>query len=218
MEVTAEENSTTTKAKIISFLKEFGEATVLDLAEYLSLTQMAIRKHLNSLSIQGLISTKKINNRVGRPKIIYSMFKNPNEKTDGQQFAVELLDAVKESYGDNVVIDLISKRNNKFLERNRDRLVSKTTIEKIYETAKIFNENGYDTDVEEDHLNQKILIKHKICPFPEIASKHAFLCVSETGMLESFIGTKIERICHLCAGDKCCIYEVQTESNTKQRN
>lgn len=210
MEVTAQESSTTTKAKILGYLKEFGDATVIGLAEYLKLTPMAVRKHLNSLSIQGIVRTKNLNKRVGRPVILYYLKNEEIKETD--LFAVGILDTVKENYGESVVVDLVSKRNNKFFEKYKYRLLNKTFYERIYETAKIFNENGFDTLVEEDKVNNKIFIRHKTCPLLNIANKHPVLCSSEKDILESFIEAKVSRVCYFCDGGQYCAYEVLSKT------
>ena len=204
MEVTAKELENTVKAKIVSYLKEYGEASVEALSGFLKLTPMAVRKHLNSLCIQGIITTKKLNKRVGRPIIIYFI----HTKGQTHDFSEELLDAVKENYGNEVVIDLISKRSKKFYEKYKNRFLNKTLLEKIYETAEVFKENGFDTEIEEDKINRKIILKHKTCPILNTATKHDSICLFETESIETFIGVRVTRVCHFCSGGQACAYEI----------
>ncbi len=203
METTAKENENTTKAKILAYLKEYGEASVELLSGFLKITQMAVRKHLNSLSIQGVIATRKLNKRIGRPSILYMLKVNNDEP-----LALELLNVVNEAYGNSAVINIISKRNQRFYEKYKLRFLNKMLPERISETVKVFNENGYDTEIIEDKNNKKITLKHNLCPNLKVAEQHQAFCAFETEVLETFLDTKVNRVCHFCSGDKYCAYEI----------
>ena len=204
MEDLAQELEITTKSKIVSYIKQFGEATVPMLAEFLKLSHMAVRKHLNSLTIQEILTTRTISKRVGRPQIAYLI--NTTDVQDSA-LAVELLDSIKENLGESVVIDLMAKRTNNFYEKYKNRFENKTIKEKALEASRVFNENGFETEIEEVLEFKKIILKYKYCPYLNVAVKHPSLCIFEIETLEKFIGVKVNRICHLCSGGESCSYE-----------
>lgn len=198
----------TTKGKIISYLNTHGEATVLNLAEHLKITPMAVRKHLHTLVIQNLVVTKTVTRKIGRPLVVYLInLPNGNKITEGT-FASELLDEAVESYGKDVVVDLAKKRNLKFYERYKDRLLSMPAYERVYETAKIFRENGFDTVVEEEKGSNKLFLKHMSCPILNLVCKCDGLCATESKILEFFVDAEVRKVSSLSTGDSYCKFEI----------
>jgi len=201
-----EQVENTTKSKILGYLNKNGEASVNCLSDFLKLTHMAVRKHLNSLTIQGIVTTRTHIKSIGRPQVIYFIKQEPKSITS--EFTNEFLDSIKETYGRNTVIDLVKKRNKKFYEQYKNRLENKTVLERVYETAKIFNEYDFNTVVEEDIKNKKVTLRHKICPMSQVVSEHPEPCLLEPELIESLVGTKVNRICYIRDGSSSCGYEV----------
>lgn len=201
-----EQAENTTKSKILGYLNKNGEASVNCLSDFLKLTHMAVRKHLNSLTIQGVVTTRTLSKRVGRPQLVYLIKKDP--KSISSEFTNEFLDAIKEKYGKNTILDFVQKRNKTFFEKYKDRLINKTVLERVHEAAKIFNEYDFDTVVEEDVKSKKITLRHKICPMSQVVSEHPEPCLLEPELIESLVGAKVNRLCYIRDGSSSCGYEV----------
>ena len=200
-----EEEFVSTKDRIVDYLKQHGQTTVDDLSSYLEITKMAVRKHLNSLAIQGVVITRKVTGSVGRPHEVYLLGAS---ESPSEALAMDLLDSVKENYGKKALLDLMSVRSKKFFERYKNRLLNKSPRERVYEVAKVLNENGYVTHVEEDPVSKRIVIRHENCPLSNVAPKHMELCIYEVETIEEFLGAKIKRLSHFCENNQYCSYEV----------
>lgn len=62
-----------TKDDILQYLLKNGQSTAQDLAEELSISPQATRRHLKDLEEEGLIEYFAVQNKIGRPQHIYRL-------------------------------------------------------------------------------------------------------------------------------------------------
>lgn len=62
-----------TRDKILQMLKTKGELSAKEITEFIGITSMAVRRHINTLEKEGLIESKTIRQPMGRPSAIYRL-------------------------------------------------------------------------------------------------------------------------------------------------
>lgn len=62
-----------TRQLILDYLREHGEAAVRELGAHLDLTATGVRQHLAVLEREGLVASREVRGRVGRPAMVYRL-------------------------------------------------------------------------------------------------------------------------------------------------
>ena len=63
----------TTKEQILALLKQHGNLTIMDLANELEITEMAVRRHIQTLERDKLIRSDVKKQTMGRPSKVYKL-------------------------------------------------------------------------------------------------------------------------------------------------
>jgi Predicted transcriptional regulator len=93
--------TTDTKQEILQLLLKHGELKAQTLADSLQITPQAIRRHLNELESEGLVSYTSEVAGMGRPQHIYRLTKKGRDRFPAgyDQFTLSFLDTLAESLG-----------------------------------------------------------------------------------------------------------------------
>lgn len=196
----------TTKDRILDLLKRQGSVTVNDLTDHLSISHMAVRKHLDSLQKDNIIWSKEIKQPIGRPLQMYLLTETGDNlfPKNYEGLTLEFLDDMKELYGEDSIQKLFQKREERLTSEYKKRLAKKTNKEKIHEIANIQNEKGYMADVTEINPNTFELIEYN-CPIMAVANEFKTACQCETNLFKNVLDTKdVRRVsCKTDGNDHC---------------
>lgn len=107
---------TSTREQILHLLKTDGPMTVSDLAEKLDITEMAVRRHLNTLERDQMIGSRLLRQAMGRPTSQFYLTDKADEyfPKNYHTFALSLLEDIEETEGPEAV--------ERLFERRKDRL------------------------------------------------------------------------------------------------
>src|SRR5690625_5114338 len=105
----------TTKDRILYILKKNGEISMKELADYFTISDIAIRKHVQSLIWEGFIKKRKERQEIGRPFHLYSLTKKGHRTFPNQyeHLPVKLLEDLQVLEGQKVVEDLLKYRQQR---------------------------------------------------------------------------------------------------------
>lgn len=206
-----------TQEAIVLHLKRQGELTVADLCAMLKITSMAVRRHLTGLQKDGLIVSRIERQTRGRPTYKYKLTDKAESlfPSGGSTLAVDLLDAVYEQGGHKGVMELLTIRNKKRIERLRTRVDGKNLAERVEEVAKIFSEDGYMTEWE--RLNDgNYIIYQRHCAVHDLANQFRQLCLMEPQMMQALLEVKVTREKYILRNDPLCAYVVHTQEKPEE--
>ena len=198
-----------TQEALLLYLKRQVELTVGELCDLLSITSMAVRRHITHLQKEGLIESRMVRQSRGRPTYRYKL----SSKAEGlfpsasANLAEDLLEAVYESRGQEGVMELLALRNKKRLERLLERVKGKSLKERVAEVSLIFSEDGYMTEWEE-LPDGNFLIYQRHCAVHNLVSKFSQVCSMEPSLMESLLGVKVTREKYILREDPLCAYLV----------
>ena len=205
-------NQVSTRDQILSLLKVNKQLTVSEMAEQLNITEMAVRRHLNTLERDNIIDTTLVRQAMGRPTNVYFLTKTGQEMfpRNYATLTVDLLRDIEDLSGSEMVEQLFERRKERMKEKYGARITDHQTLdEKIAELARLQNELGYMVEWEKDE-DGNYLFKEFNCPISEIAQEYPVACKSELSLFQELLG--LEAVdCEVCMADAehHCFYKIK---------
>jgi|SRR5690625_4638473 len=197
---------TTTKDKILHILKKDSEIAIKDLMDYFSISEVAIRRHLNDLIRQGFVKERVVKQDIGRPYHLYSLTGKGHETFPNQyeQLPLELLKDLESLQGKKAVSELLLKRKKREEEEFSSQLQGEDFDKKVKKIVELQEEKGYMMEVEKVP-DGGYEIKNFNCPIYNLASNYVQICTNEKDLYATlFPESKV--IAHSCMtkGEKYC--------------
>lgn len=111
----SKESATKTRRAIIDLLKQRGGMDVLKLASEFTLSGMAIRKQLNALEEEGIVTSIEEARPMGRPAKLWVLTPEANQffPSGYSELSISLIDSMKEAFGPSGLDKLLDVRNKK---------------------------------------------------------------------------------------------------------
>jgi DeoR family suf operon transcriptional repressor len=204
--------ATSTKEEILDLLKRHKKLTVADLAKHLGITEMAVRRHLNTLERDYIVETAIVRQAMGRPTHVYSLTVTGEEMfpRNYAKLSIDFLHDIEDLSGKTVVNELFNRRKERMKESYQDVLEGKTFEEKISTLAKIQNNNGYMVEWEKD-TDGSYIFKEYNCPISQIAKEYPVACECEQELFKELLNTE-EIECEACMATEDvphCYYKIK---------
>lgn len=202
-----QEPDVSTRKVIITLLKTKGSMSVGDLSKLLGITEMAVRRHLNTLERDSLIESRLVRQAMGRPAHLYSLTAEADElfPKKYQFLTLDLLEELEAVSGQEQVNLLFERRKDRLISRYEDRMIGKPFSERVMELADIQNANGYMVELEEQGDGTYVLQEYN-CPIAQVANQYNHACSCELAMFRNLLGQEahVERTeCLAKNGSKC---------------
>lgn len=196
----------TTKEKVLYILKKDGEISMKELADYFTISDIAVRKHVQSLLWDGFIKKRKERQEIGRPFHVYSLTKKGHHTFPNQydELPVKLLEDLEALEGEEVVKNLLRHRKMREEAEFASKLPDGDFDERMLEMIRLQEEKGYMIDytkLENGDYKMKIFN----CPIYNLASEFHEVCKNEETMYQNlFPNRDINVTSHLTKGAKYC--------------
>lgn len=189
-------------------LKTGGPMGVGEMAKRLGITEMAVRRHLNTLERDGYIESKLMRQSMGRPMHVYSLTGAADDlfPKNYHLLALDLLGELADEAGEERVGRLFQRRKEKLLHKYEPSMEGKPLAEKVAALAEIQNANGYM--VEWERADGGFVLKEHNCPISQVANRYNEACQCELQLFEALLGTKVERTECLAKGGGKCVYKI----------
>jgi len=203
-------NHLSTREQILMMLKRNGSLTVSEIAIDLGITEMAVRRHLNTLERDELIRSSLVRQAMGRPTNLYSL----TDKAENQfpkaylNLALDLLESVFEKEGREQIKELFKRREERLRKQYKNRLQDNSSLaEKVNLLVNIQNEKGYMAELEEKA--EGYLIKEYNCPISEVAKYFNEACEGERTLFHNLLDSGVESLQCMARGDHSCVYLIK---------
>lgn len=200
---------TSTRKVILSMLKTQGPLSVHDMSRQLGITEMAVRRHVNTLDRDGLLETKLVRQAMGRPTSLYSLAPQADELFPKKylQLTLDLLGELVEDEGQQLVDRLFERRQEKMEQRYHARMKADSLEERVAELALIQNENGYMVEWSQSDQGEFIFSEHN-CPITQVANRFQQACQCELKLFQNLLDADVERTECLAKGGTKCVYRI----------
>lgn len=199
-----------TRAEIVNLLKRQGSMSVEALASELTISKVAVRRHLDQLEDQGLIGHCSERCERGRPRFLYSLTTEGDglfPDTSGK-FACDLIDQVSRTFGDGAIDDLLADQASTLIATMMREVDGLPFEERVRVVANRFNDRGYATEVEPlDDGSYKIVERN--CPIREVATRYPRVCSEELRIYGEVTGGSVFKgACRIANGAVACEYRI----------
>jgi predicted ArsR family transcriptional regulator len=198
--------------RVLYRLKTRGPQTASALASRLGITAMAVRQHLAALEEEGLVAYVDERRKVGRPARLWRLTPEGSERFPDTHadLTLELIDAVKATFGDEGLDRLVQRRTREQLDTYRAELPGKDSpLEKrIAALAGIRRREGYMAEWTRE--GDGFLLVENHCPICAAARTCQGLCREELQLFRTVLGgnVTVERVDHILSGARRCAYRI----------
>jgi predicted ArsR family transcriptional regulator len=205
-----------TRDQVARTILESGPSTAVDLAERLGLTPAGIRRHLDSLVLEGILEEREPHLRStrgrGRPSKVFVMSDTGRERFEHSydDLAVSALKYIAANSGEHLVTGFARHRAEEIVRRSHDRVSkSKNSITGL---AEFLSEEGYAANTHAHGIGIELCQHH--CPIAHVAAEFPQLCEEETAAFSKILGTHVQRLATIAHGDGVCTTFIPTNSLT----
>ncbi|PZE21015.1 helix-turn-helix transcriptional regulator [Paenibacillus xerothermodurans] len=199
-----------TRKVILTMLKTQGSLAVSDMAEQLGVTEMAVRRHLNTLERDGLIQARLVRQAMGRPTKLYSLTEQADDlfPKKYKHLALDLLAELIEEAGEEQVERLFERRKERLIERYQQQMDGQQLSERVKILAEIQNANGYMVEWKSEEGDRYVIDEHN-CPITKVANQYKYACNCELKMFQKLLNADVERTECLAKGGSKCSYTIR---------
>ena len=212
-----------TRDQVARTILEGGPATAVELAKRLKITPAGIRRHLDSLIAEGVLTSRdpyqsaSLKGR-GRPSKLFVMTDSGREKFEHSydDLAVAALKFMSSKSGAHLVKEFAQVRANE-IERKAVEIKNstKSLTEKSKALAKLLTAEGFAATAHKKSIGEEVCQHH--CPIAHVAAEFPELCEAETAAFSAILGTHVQRLATIAHGDGVCTTFIPAVHQTKKR-
>lgn len=197
------------RAAALRLLKQSKGLTAQELAAALAISPVAVRKHLDALRQEGLVTVRLRRQGMGRPSYVYLL--TPAAAAlfpqGYQQMLVDVLQDLLATDGEQKVRRLLEARADRQRRSYEGRLAALDPEQRVQELARLRNEDGYMTALEED--DEGFILRQYNCPIQDVSRRFRQACGCEVDLFRRLLGVKrIERLETVLNDDPSCAYRI----------
>ncbi|MGD9677489.1 MAG: helix-turn-helix transcriptional regulator [Vulcanibacillus sp.] len=202
--------SLTTREEILLMIKKKGILSASEISKDIGITEMAVRRHLNTLERDELIESSLIRQTMGRPTNNYSLTERADDfypKTY-KSFAQDILNLIIEMDGREKLTEIFNIGKERFIETYQKKMFAIINMEdRINALINIQNQKGYMAELEV--TEDEYIIKKYNCPISAIAMEFNQVCEIEKELYNNILETEVKCTQCLSNGDKYCVFRVK---------
>ncbi|WP_071393674.1 helix-turn-helix transcriptional regulator [Bacillus tuaregi] len=202
-------NTRNTKEQILALLKQYGSLTIMELSNELGITEMAVRRHVQTLERDKLIRSNVKKQTMGRPSKVYELAEQGENffPKKYKELSLEILKGLKEAGHENLINEIIQKKREQFLEQYKLEHKNETLAVKLESLKRIQEREGYMPQIEEHE--GKLHFKELNCPYVELAKEFPAICQAEREFIKQFLDADLTTLSSMADGHTCCHYSIQ---------
>lgn len=206
-----------TRQQILDFLRQHGEANVRDLGDHLRLTATGVRQHLAILDRDGLVASRDVRGRIGRPALSYRLTARAEALYPKayDRLALAVIASARRRLDDAGFAALIEDAALLLARPHREQVGDGSPGERLDALCEVLR----DQEVVVDYAacDDGFLLEQKTCPFPDAAEASPATCDLDTALLSAITGLPVELVHSRAHGsngrtadDAGCVFLVRT--------
>lgn len=216
MLVQTEEQSRTTRQKVLKTLLVRQHCTINELAETVEINPISVRHHINRLEAEGLVTSYEEKHGVGRPRRLYHLTERGREQfpTRYLRLASRLLSQLKDHLPAGMLNQLFTDMARDIAsdyESNLDRLSMEERLDLI---KQLLSQEGFS--VEWQKQGDDYFIQEINCPYLHLSQSHPEVCSVDQTLISTLLNLPTEKVRCVLNGDTTCTYVVsELDKDTK---
>lgn len=198
-----------TRDRILQTLLRHPRATIIELAEAVSINPISVRHHLTNLQMEGLVDAQEERHGVGRPRLIYVLTEDGMEKfpTRYLRLTSRLLAQMKETMPGPMVSQLFSQVAEGLASDYSQQMLGMKMEERLDFVKEMLGEEGFT--VEWEKVGEQYKIHEISCPYLQIGQNHPEVCTVDQTLISKMLAVPVEKVQCILSGAAHCTYVVQ---------
>ncbi len=201
------------RRRITEILKEYGSATVAELADELGMAQVSVRHHLDILVGEDLVELTGVRRRdgAGRPSQVYALTPNalalfPQRNA---QLAANVLTELKAVLPQDEVNQILLRVAERTAAEAPRPTEGQTVEERLDQVTAFLTQKGYSARWE--NCDGRYELHACNCPYSGVAEQHPELCMMDHAMISQLLPDAMRSDCirlysHALDGANRCSY------------
>ena len=198
-----------TRERVVRSILVNGPSTAAVLAERLSLTPAAVRRHIDQLVDEGALESREDRRPQqrgrGRPARIFALTDAGRDQFEQQydDLAAQALRFIAETGGE-AAVSAFAERRMAFIEQRFGVVADQhPDLGPVEVLARVFSDEGYAASVRElPVVGEQLCQQH--CPVAHVAHEFPQLCEAETAAISRVLGSHVQRLATIAHGDGVC--------------
>ncbi len=201
-----------TRDVILDAIKQANEATVEDLAEAADVSPVTVRHHLNSLQAVGLLNTRSVRRKVGRPYYIYRLSDKGHELFPQRYVRLSnlLIEELKQQFPSERIVELFKNVVERVVEEHQAALSGMSFEEKLDYLIELLAEEGFLASWEVGDGGYQLT--EYSCPYYSLGQQHSEVCVFDSQLMIKVLGTPVNQHSCMLDGDSSCQFTIEYPS------
>ncbi len=211
-----------TRQRVARTILELGPSTAATLAERLSLTPAAVRRHLDHLVETGLAESREprtqgVRGR-GRPAKLFALTEAGRDLFEQQydDLAAQAMRFLAETAGEEAVSRFAKSRLADLERRITELQVAQPEVAPAQALAAAMSEAGYAATLTPGPVGAQLCQQH--CPVAHVAHEFPQLCEAETALISRTVGRHVQRLATIAHGDGVCTTVIPDYPASPQRS
>ena len=212
--------------RILQLLQKHGRASVDRLAQDVGLASATVRRHLDILQRDRLITFDQIKKKTGRPEYSFYLTDEGQETLPKgydrllgsilQELAALSQAETDSQGGEELVRTLLHRaavqtvRSHQDGDGSYEESTSKDALDKrVSHLQKVLEQEGFSPEIE--RVNGSLQICLHNCPFRRVALENPAICSYDSALISALLGTEVVQVRCIRDGDFSCCYEIAAD-------
>ncbi len=193
-----------TRDIILEAIKQSNEATVESLAVAADVSPVTVRHHLNSLQAEGLLKTRSVRRKVGRPYYVYSLSDQGHELFPQRymRLSSRLFDQLKAHFPAGTIDELLNGVVLQIADEHRKDFEGLSVEKRLDYLVTLLAEEGFLAFWEAS--GDKYVLTEYSCPYYSVGQKHHEVCNFDRQLVQIVLDTEIKQESCMLHGDTQC--------------
>ncbi len=204
-----------TRQQILDFLRARRAGSIRELGDHLELTPTGVRQHLTILEREGLVLSREVRGRVGRPALVYSLTEAGEDSYQKRydRLSNALLDALSAPRDPENGAGFAERVARPLADPWRAELALLQPEQRVSAACGILGDQDVlaDWEREGEAADEVFLLHERTCPFPEVARHNPAICEIDEAFLRSLTGLHVSLIGCQLDGAAHCTYRLSAQ-------
>lgn len=198
-----------TRQQILDYLRERGEANVRALGDFLELTATGVRQHLMILEREGLIASREVRGRVGRPALVYRLTDLGEARYPKayDRLAVAVIAAARDRLPATEFTGLMRAAAGVLAEEHMERVCHGVPAQRLTSLCEVLREQ--DVVVDFEPVSGGFVLEQRTCPYHDAVQASAATCDLDAAFIGAMTRMEVELVSSRARGDETCRFLVQ---------
>ncbi len=198
------------RERIVRIIQQAGAANVEKLSRQLGLAPATVRRHLDILQRDGLVTYSEVRKKTGRPEYSFSLTERGHEVMPRSYDA--LLAELLQEIGSRRAGDMNGKSGPQVLKETFESLgrragaeyMARAGNDPVAAAVAALRDRDFAPEVAQTSMGLRVRLTN--CPFRSVARLDKSVCTFDQTLITRLLGTPVQRESCIADGASCCEY------------